>query len=272
MSPQQALDYWNRIRALLQMKPRATAAGSKLRDLPIKQAKSLKPGDRHYTAYVGPPSQYDFMGASQFRLLCALGLRETHELLDFGCGSLRAGRLFIPYLNRRKYSAIEPNAWLIEDAIHKEIGNDMIRLKAPVFSHDGSFECKEFPGNAFDYVLAQSVFSHTGTDLMARTMASFRRVIRPDGLLVCTFMHTEEGLRERSQEGWVYPKCVRYCKDTISKLFSDHEFYHQSIPWYHPRQSWYLATKAKAKLVPAASLHKLCGPVFFDPAFESSVR
>jgi hypothetical protein len=68
------------------------------RALSIDDAKTLTPGDMHYTAYVGPPAQYDFMGASQFRLLCTLGLRENHTLLDFGCGSLRAGRLLIPYL------------------------------------------------------------------------------------------------------------------------------------------------------------------------------
>lgn len=53
---------------------------------------------RTYRGYVGPEAQYDLMGATQFRLLCTLGLREHHTLLDFGCGSLRAGRLFIPYL------------------------------------------------------------------------------------------------------------------------------------------------------------------------------
>ena len=58
----------------------------------------LKPGDNHYMAYVGPPAQYDFMGGTQFRLLSTLGLRANHSLLDFGCGSLRAGRLFLSYL------------------------------------------------------------------------------------------------------------------------------------------------------------------------------
>ena len=82
----------------------------------------LKPGDFHYKAYVGAPAQYDFMGATQFRLLCTLGLRVNHCLLDFGCGSLRAGRLFINYLDEQKYYGIEPNKWLIEDAINNQVG------------------------------------------------------------------------------------------------------------------------------------------------------
>ena len=49
----------------------------------------LSPGDHHYTAYVGPANQYDFIGASQFRLLCTLGLRANHKLLSAGITSFQ---------------------------------------------------------------------------------------------------------------------------------------------------------------------------------------
>jgi SAM-dependent methyltransferase len=211
------------------------------------------------------------MGASQFRLLCALGLREYHDLLDFGCGSLRAGRLFIPYLRRGKYSGIEPNAWLIEDAIRQEIGADLVTLKAPKFSYDDTFSCKKFLDESFDYVLAQSVFSHTGRDLTTRLLDSFRRVLKPEGLLVCTFIHPR-GRDEYFENGWVYPKCVRYKDDTVSKFMLNAGFFHQQLPWYHPRQIWYIASKSINKIIPSEKLHKLCGSVFFDPVFEESLK
>ena len=66
----------------------------------------LQAGDSHYMAYVGPPGQYDFVGATQFRLLSTLGLRADHSLLDFGCGSLRAGRLFLSYYREHKIGSI----------------------------------------------------------------------------------------------------------------------------------------------------------------------
>ena len=53
-------------------------------------------GSRHYRAYVGPPDQFDFMGATQFRLLTTLGLREHHSVLDFGCGSLALAAFSFP--------------------------------------------------------------------------------------------------------------------------------------------------------------------------------
>ena len=84
--------------------------------------KSLAPGSRHYRAYVGPPTDYDLVGAMQFNLLTNLGLREEHYLLDIGCGSLRAGKLLIPYLVPGRYFGIEPERWLIEEGIDNELG------------------------------------------------------------------------------------------------------------------------------------------------------
>src|SRR5260221_10635897 len=61
-----------------------------------------------YRAFVGPEDGYDRMSAMQFNLLTFLGLREDHYPLYIGCGSLRAGRLFIPYLKPGRYFGIEP--------------------------------------------------------------------------------------------------------------------------------------------------------------------
>src|SRR5215471_7701013 len=136
-------------------------------------AKALPAGARHYTAYVGPPSEYDVMGATQFRLLTTLGLREHHSLLDFGCGSLRAGRLLIPYLLPGRYHGVEPNGWLLDDAIAHELGRDLIEIKKPKFRHEHDFSAAHF-GVQFDFILAQSIFSHAGRDVVATALASFR--------------------------------------------------------------------------------------------------
>jgi hypothetical protein len=91
------------------------------RALGVEATLALAGGSRHFRAYVGPPGQFDFMGATQFRLLTTLGLREHHSLLDFGCGSLRAVRLLIPYLLPGRYYGLEPNRWLIEDGINTQL-------------------------------------------------------------------------------------------------------------------------------------------------------
>src|SRR5712672_377231 len=103
-------------------------------DLPQESlGAGLKPGDAHYRAYVGPPEDYDLVAAMTFNLLTTLGLRQNHSLLDVGCGSLRVGRLFIPYLNKEKYFGIEPNEWLVQAGIRNEIGKTLLQIKRPKF-------------------------------------------------------------------------------------------------------------------------------------------
>ena len=114
----------------------------------------LNPGDAHYRAYVGPPEDYDLVSAMTFNLLTTLGLRQHHKLLDVGCGSLRAGRLFIPYLNAGNYTGIEPNRWLVEEGIKREIGADLVLIKQPAFFYSDSPAALDGGGGKFDFAVA----------------------------------------------------------------------------------------------------------------------
>jgi SAM-dependent methyltransferase len=221
------------------------------RSLPNRYAKHLPPGSPHYRAFVGPPDEYDTVGASQFRLLTTLGLREQHKLLDFGCGSLRAGRLLIPYLGDGKYVGLDPERWLIEDAIGREIGESMVALKRPIFHHFDDFAADRC-GTDFDYILAHSILSHTGKDLFRRALASFRRALSPTGLALITVLHAEPGQdAEVEGDGWIYPECVRYSRAALHELFREAGLAARLIPWRHPRQAWYVLALEAEALPPA---------------------
>ncbi|WP_096788013.1 cyclopropane-fatty-acyl-phospholipid synthase family protein [Rhodobacter sp. CZR27] len=240
------------------------------RGLSADEARRLRPGDEHYRAYVGPPGQWDYMGATQFRLLTTLGLREGHRLLDVGCGGLRAGRLLMMYLARGHYYGIEPNMWLVEDAIERELGPQFVALKAPVFSDSAEFAADAFAVK-FDFIVAQSIFSHTGSDLLSRALERFRTALAPDGLILATFLHSEDRPDLPVEApGWTYPGCTSFSRPRIAELVSAAGLVSRPLPWFHPRQSWHALAHRVEALPPADQDHHLTGAVLRDAEFAAS--
>jgi cyclopropane fatty-acyl-phospholipid synthase-like methyltransferase len=197
----------------------------------------LKPGDPHYRAYVGPPEDYDLIAAMSFNLLTTLGLRQHHSLLDIGCGSLRIGRLLIPYLNRGRYFGIEPNEWLVHEGIRRELGETLVQIKQPRFFFSDSPEAMAQAKIKFDFALAQSIFSHSGLDLIKGWLSAISRTLARDGALVATFLIGEQ---DSAQTGWIYPDCVNYRPATVERAAADANFRFEILDWKHPRQTWAL--------------------------------
>jgi SAM-dependent methyltransferase len=153
--------------------------------------RGLQPGDHHYRAFIDFPDKYDIGAATQFSLLTALGLREDHFLLDIGCGSLRAGRLFIVYLRPGRYFGIEPERWLVEEGIRLELGREILAVKRPTFGHNRDFTLSAF-GRQFDFLLAQSVFSHSAPRQVRRCLAEARAVMSPTAIFIATYWRPRE--------------------------------------------------------------------------------
>jgi SAM-dependent methyltransferase len=187
--------------------------------------------------FVGPPEKYDLASAGQFSLLTALGLREENTLLDIGCGSLRGGRLFITYLKPGKYFGIEPEQWLIDQGIETEIGRDLVRLKQPTFSNDSNFTSTGF-GRKFDFMLAQSIFSHASQAQIRRCLSEAKKVLEPDGIFAATFF---PGQTNYEGSEWVYPGCVYYTLEHFTKLAADEGLACKALNWTHTNQQKWVA-------------------------------
>lgn len=170
-------------------------------------------GDRNWREFVGPADRWDKQAAMQFTTLVCFGLRGHHRLCDVGCGSLRAGRLFIPYLDRDCYYGIEPEEWLVNEGLWNHVGEDLERLRHPDFitgRHD--FPIGEW-GVAFNYILAQSVLTHADPDQVRLFLAQSGAALAPGGIILATWA---EG-KDFTGTGWQYPRSVYY-SDTFMRM------------------------------------------------------
>ncbi len=200
--------------------------------------------------YVGPPEKFDVISASQFSLLVGLGLREDHRLLDIGCGSLRGGRLFITYLRSGNYFAIEPQRWLVEKGIECELGRDVIELKRPTFLHDGGLTLTAF-GQQFDFLLAQSIFSHASPAQLRRCLAQAKLALAPRGIFAATYIPGAEDYRG---ESWVYPGPVTYTFDRLHALAAELDLACAWLEWDHPNGQEWVAFYHPEREPPCATL------------------
>lgn len=205
-----------------------------------------------HRAFVGQPQRYDVAGASQFALLFLLGLREHHRLLDFGCGSLRLGRLAIPYLQADRYFGIEPEPGLVEAGFTHELGEDARTLKRPRFDANRDWRVDVF-GEKFDFIVAQSVFSHTGEQPAARALAAFAGSLAPGGLILANWLlGPETAGPPATTTDWVYPGFVEFSPARVAALAVQAGLHVRACPWPHPALHWFVMAREESAL-PARS-------------------
>jgi SAM-dependent methyltransferase len=132
---------------------------------------------------------WDELGQLQFHFLVKEGLMPDHVFLDIACGSLRAGRLLIPYLDPGNYLGIDKHFELIEAGKAKEIECDVLEAKHPEFVVSNCFSFENFSKRP-DFCLAQSLFTHLrkrDIDLCFRRLSAF---VKPGCRFYATFLET----------------------------------------------------------------------------------
>jgi hypothetical protein len=174
---------------------------------------------RDYRGYVGKAEEYDRRGAVQFAVLTMMGLREDHHLLDIGCGSLRGGRLFIPYLLPGRYCGMDrPEAEpMVQEGLKNELGFSIVAAKRPLLMYSSEFFFGGF-GHKFDYILAQAVFCHITLAQIRTCMGQVCKVMKRGATFVASFHEAEI---DDKREKLVYPEVAWYTMDTIRKVAAD---------------------------------------------------
>jgi SAM-dependent methyltransferase len=178
-------------------------------------------------------------------LLFLLGMREKHRVLDFGCGSLRSGRLVMTYLAPGRYYGIDPNKWLIDAAIEQEVGRSLIELKKPRFAFHSDGVMTSF-GTEFDFIHAHSVLTHASPQLAREFFSQAGKVLARDGLAIATFLRGDT-----DYEGeWAYPDIIPYRLETLTRWASDAGLQLQILRWPHRAQTYFVAARKGHDLSP----------------------
>ena len=197
----------------------------------------ISPGEHHYRAFIGATQTYDIFSHMQFSLMTLLGLRQEHTLLDIGCGSLRAGKLFMVYLLPERYFGIEPEEWLVEEGLERELGRELVEKKKPRFLFERDFSCTKF-GVKFDFSIAQSIFSHASVGQIRRCLSQVKETMHERSIFAASFV---EGDEDYDGSEWVYPETIRYRAATIERLAAECGLETRRVEWFHiGGQAWFV--------------------------------
>jgi len=130
---------------------------------------------------------WDEIGKVQLDFMIGQGLQPHDVLLDVACGSLRAGRLFIDYLEPGNYLGLDHNRWLIRAGLRYEVPKAVQRKKRPEFVVSDSFEFRKLSKRP-SYAIAQSLFSHLTKDDIALCLGNLIEVMPEGGRFYATFV------------------------------------------------------------------------------------
>jgi SAM-dependent methyltransferase len=155
------------------------------------------------------------IGQMQFDYLVGHGLKPGDRMLEIGCGNLRAGRLFIDYLDAGNYYGIDisPDILLAATDTVAEYG---LQAKLPHLTLVRDMSLGFLPDSHFTVVHAHSVFSHSPIEVIDQCLRSVGRVMAPDGFFDFTFDRTE------GAEHHVLHEDFYYRTETLVALASKH--------------------------------------------------
>lgn len=131
-------------------------------------------------------------GLGQLTFLKKNGLRPEHKLLDIGCGSLRAGRHLVDYVDRGNYYGVDANRSIIQAGYDVELTDEQ-RAILPVENLRANDRFNVDFGVKFDFAIAQSVFTHVSLNHMRLCLYRLGKVMAPGGVFFASFVEQPPG-------------------------------------------------------------------------------
>lgn len=184
---------------------------------------------------------WDEIGSLQFEFLKSRGLKPVKTLLDIGCGTLRGGRHFIRFLETEGYTGMDISPKALDFA-KQLLVDENLSEKNPslVLSINKNLKFEEFNGKTFDFLLAQSVFTHLKPEHIEECIAHVGNIMHAESEFFFTIFLSEK-YEEISHKDFSYP--VTYFEELAIKY--GFVLLDWSKEYLHPKKQYMLSIKKK---------------------------
>jgi SAM-dependent methyltransferase len=143
------------------------------------------------------------LGKLQFDYLTGHGLQPGDRMLEIGCGNLRAGRLFIDYLDPGHYYGLDISPDILV-AAQQTLAEYDLQGKLPHLTVVSDLKLEFLPSERFTVVHAHSVFSHSPIGIIDECFAHVGRIMTRDGIFDFTFNRTDGEEHQVLREDFYY--------------------------------------------------------------------
>jgi len=133
------------------------------------------------------------IGKLQFDYLKANGLEPKHRLLDVGCGSLRGGVHFIPYLEPDNYYGFDLNMPLIQAGLEVEIAQIDLSHKVSLQNFYSTYNFEYAPHwPRMDMAVGISILTHLNFDSVCLCLKSTAQILKPNARFYATIFEASD--------------------------------------------------------------------------------
>lgn len=172
----------------------------------------------------------------QLEALKRYGLEPSDDLLDVGCGNAAAGQYMIDYLNHGSYHGMDISQEAIKQA-KKKINTRGLENKDPTFVNNNDLGFREFDEKTFDYIWANSVFTHLNKEHISEFLKNAKRVLHEDGQGLVTFKSSGDSDKKKITNNVASSNQYFYQPETLIEIGERHNLeisYSEDIPEWPP--------------------------------------